>query len=716
MNEETVEYNYSPSAAKAHFGGRLRHYRDLVTRKWWVLALGAVLGVVAAAAVARFQPPTYTSAGQMIVNVKLMIPQGSVFTEELNNFLGTQAALMQSDIVANRAYGRLALTNLPPKPPRIKVSVSPKTSIFNLKASGPDPEVTRLFLQVSMEEYTRLKREMRKQTSDTTVADLSEEVLTVEKDVRKAQDEIAEFMGTNSMVWLEEQGNMVGNYLGGVNQRLEAMKSEHDLLETLTLDQNLQRQEAAVQPPPTATDNTGDTSNNGVVNNNSLAMDYLKARQQLLLMKAEQQDLGQYLRPKHPKMVAMTEDIARRERLLEIFKQQNVEQLEARKASVALQIQNLEKELKEWNVKIGEISRKSAEYGRLKSNAQRVQALYQQLLGTVQTLDANKEIGAETVSIMEPASPALLDSRKQIGSLVLAGLGCIFASVALLLFLDRLDDRVNSFSELQETFDEPVLVQIPREKPEGKKGHVKLIQPRDERHSFLESYRNLRSSLLYMAQSGKRPKTLLLTSSIPNEGKSLTVANLGITMANSGARVLVVDADLRKGLLHHRFGLEAESGLCEVLQEGARWQDLILTTPYKNLSLLPRGGVSTDSSELFLGSVMEAFLKDATAQYDFVLLDTAPIMAADDVTSLAPLMDAVLFLLRAEHTSARVAHAALDLLYQRNVRVLGIILNAVRPSSGDYSYYYKYKDYYTSYPSKDGKGRKPKSEPAAVEG
>ena len=81
-----------------------------------------------------------------------------------------------------------------------------------------------------------------------------------------------------------------------------------------------------------------------------------------------------------------------------------------------------------------------------------------------------------------------------------------------------------------------------------------------------------------------------------------------------------------------------------------------------------------------------------------VLLISAPVMAADDVTSLAPRIDGVVFVVRSEHTSARVAHAALQLLYQRQVRVLGVVFNAVRPRSGDYYYYYKYKDYYKSYP------------------
>lgn len=684
------------SRGRTQLAARLAHYRDLLARKWWVLALGAIVGVAVEAMLVQFQRPFYVSIGQMIVNVKLSLPQGSVITEELNNFLGTQATLMQSDIVMNRAYTRIATveTNLPAVPPSLKVSVSPRTSIFLLQATGHEPKFTQEFLQAAMEEYIHLKREMRKQASDTTVADLTEEVLGLEKDLRRAEDEVAQFQSTNSMVWLEEQGNTVGNYLAGLNQRHEALRSEYELLQTLTLDQNVQRLQELGGTVPLANDPPSNSAatTNSLVNNDTLAQDYLKAKQQLLLTKAEQQDLAQYLRPKHPKMVAMSEEIARRERLLEIFRQQNVEQLEGRKATVALQIEGVEKDIKDWNLKIVDFSRKSAEYQKLKANAQRIQGLYQQLLATVQTLDANKEIGAETVSIMEPATPALLDTHRDKSNLLVAALVCVAASIGLLLFLDRLDDRINSFTELEEFFDDAVLAQIPREKT----GRLKLLQPQDQRHAFVEAYRNLRSSLFYITDPGERPRILLLTSSIPNEGKSMTAANLAITLAGSDSRVLLVDADLRKGVLHNRFGLEAQAGLREVLAGSQDWEALVKPTRYPNLFLLPRGGATPQSGELFIGSAAPAFLEQAAAQYDFVVLDTPPVMAADDVTSLAPRVDAVLFVLRAEHTSARVAHAALDLLAQRRVRILGIILNAVRPGSSDHYSYYKYQDYYSS--------------------
>ena len=218
-----------------------------------------------------------------------------------------------------------------------------------------------------------------------------------------------------------------------------------------------------------------------------------------------------------------------------------------------------------------------------------------------------------------------------------------------------------------------------------------------------------------MDEKGKRPKILLLTSSVPNEGKSMTSSNLAITLASSGARVLLVDGDLRKGVQHNRFGLKPEPGFSEVLSQGAKWEEIVQPTVYPSLFVLARGAVTQRSSEYFISSITEEFLREAAAKYDFVLLDTAPVMAADDVTSLAPHphVDGVVFVIRAEHTSARVARASLELLYNRQVKVLGLVFNAVRPTSVDYYYYYKYKDYYKAYPGKGKKDEKPKAEPKA---
>ena len=153
-----------------------------------------------------------------------------------------------------------------------------------------------------------------------------------------------------------------------------------------------------------------------------------------------------------------------------------------------------------------------------------------------------------------------------------------------------------------------------------------------------------------------------------------------------------------RGRCTDRFGVPAEPGLSEVLSKGSAWEAAVHATRFSNLFVLPAGASTAQPSELFISEATKRFLRDAAGKYDYVILDTVPVMAADDVTSLAPQVDGVLFVIRAVFTSARVARAALESLYQRQVRVLGLVFNAVRPSSVDY-YYYRYKDYYKAYPT-----------------
>jgi Mrp family chromosome partitioning ATPase len=184
--------------------------------------------------------------------------------------------------------------------------------------------------------------------------------------------------------------------------------------------------------------------------------------------------------------------------------------------------------------------------------------------------------------------------------------------LVILLGLDRVDDRMASLAEVEELFDEDVLGQIPRQSAGDKLGGIiPSLQPNDQRHPFVEAYRNLRSSLLYMTHEEPRPRTLLVTSSVPGDGKSLTATNLAITMAMGGARVLLIDADLRKGVLQKRLEVTADTGLAEVFLQGTEWRKAVKPTPVENLFLLPRGANTHRSSEFFIGPVMEKLLKEA---------------------------------------------------------------------------------------------------------
>jgi len=294
------------------------------------------------------------------------------------------------------------------------------------------------------------------------------------------------------------------------------------------------------------------------------------------------------------------------------------------------------------------------------------------------------------VSIMEMGTPPVSVRPGLIKSLLIGlGAGAI-AGIAILFLLDRIDDRMASFSEFQHHFSESVLGQIPKEKAKGK---VSLLQPDDARHVFAESYRNVRSSIFFMPYEGPRPKTILITSAVPNEGKSTVSANLAITMALSGARTLLIDADLRRGALRETFGISSKIGFSEVLKQEVNWREVVIPSSYPNLFIIPRGRTLSQPSEHLLRESTDSLLKEIYHEYDYIIIDSSPILAADDTTSLAPKIDATLFVVRLSYTSARLVRKSLELLYNRQVNVPGVILNFVDTSLPEY-YYYQYSEYY----------------------
>src|SRR5262249_26759715 len=163
MAEEHLQFPQDRSLSKARFLAKLQRYANLLRRKWWIILLGIGLGLGVEFVLSRFEPAVFTSIGKMIVSIKLAIPEGSVYTEELSNFLGTQQALMQSGKVVNRAHNRVIAMkeNMPMQSVSLRVSVLPKTTIFVLQATGGDPEYTKAFLQACMDEFINLKKEMR---------------------------------------------------------------------------------------------------------------------------------------------------------------------------------------------------------------------------------------------------------------------------------------------------------------------------------------------------------------------------------------------------------------------------------------------------------------------------------------------------------------------------------------------------------------------------
>lgn len=708
------------SSWSASFFTRLHRYKSLLRRRWWVLALSVSAGLAWQAWVVATAPPSYGTSGQMIVSPRINIPENAAISEEMGNFFGTQSRLMQSPEVSARARERVRALqpDLPEVGVRLDVQQVPKTSIFALNASGPEPRYVQAWLNAVMDEFIRYKDEMRQDTSDRTLASITEQLLRVEKEHKDHQDAFFKFQKENDVVIIQEQGSTAGAYLLNLERELADLKKELQLLEMLTLDQRLSSGQSpgspapapaapapapdgstpAAQAPAATADRTG-----AALAAAGPEQDYLKIRQELQLKRNELEALSRFLKPRHPKIIALQEDITRQENLLSIYRDQSLEQLQTRKEALALKIENTEKSIGEWSKKALVANQAMAEFKRLQAEVERSRGTYEHLTGLARNLDMSSSFSQDTIQILQRPGPAAPSDKNVTRSLIRGLLLGLLLGGGILFLLDRIDDRVNSFTELKDHFEEQVLGQIPKEESAGRR--LALLQPHDTRQIYSEAFRNIRSSLLYMAIEGERPRILAITSAIPGEGKSTIALNLAITMAFSGSRVLIVDADMRKGVLHEDLGTDYTPGFSEVLSQQAAWRDVVRPTGTQGLDYIPRGRNAPNVGELLISPAATLFIREARDLYDYVIFDTPPVLAADDTPSLAPKVDGVLMVMRASYTSSRMTRSSLDILYHRQVNVLGMVFNFIDTNLPDYYHYQYYRSYYSD--TEDGKPAPP---------
>jgi succinoglycan biosynthesis transport protein ExoP len=674
---------------------RLHRYKSLLLRRWWIPVLTICLGLFVEAWIIYQTPPSFLSAGKMILAGKLNISQGAVYSEDSQNFYGTQIQLMQGAEVQRSAEALVRSTHPELQPVKVDVSVvqKPRTSIFDLQAIGITGDYTQAYLNAVMQKYLDFKKGMREDQGHQVTTGITEQLVQVEKDLRNAEDEMLEFQKQNNIGFIQEEGNSAAAYLVRLNREYAGLKTNYDLLTLLDLDQNLDRARSQPEPSP----GTEAIEDKGMpFPDVGPEAEYLKAKQAVQLLKAERETLAKDLRPQHPKIIKIKDEIDKEEKLIELFRKEAIEKLATRRESIGKQMENLLSNVKEWEAKALDLSQRLAQFNRVKGKVDRLKTLYDRLTNNLKEVGVSQVVdGTDQVSIMEMASPPV-SVRPGLLKGLLIGFGCgAFAGIGVLLLLDRIDDRMASFGEFQNHFSETVLGQIPKEKVKGK---VTLLQPDDARHIFAESYRNVRSSIFFMPYEGPRPKTILITSAVPNEGKSTVSSNLSITLALSGARTLLIDCDLRRGTIRENFGISSKIGFSEVLKQEVNWREVVVPTAYPNLFILPRGKTLSQPSEHLLRDSTEALLKEIYNHYDYIIIDSSPVLAADDTTSLAPKIDATLFVVRLSYTSARLTKKGLELLYSRQVNVPGVILNFVDTSLPEY-YYYQYSEYYNTPPA-----------------
>lgn len=232
---------------------------------------------------------------------------------------------------------------------------------------------------------------------------------------------------------------------------------------------------------------------------------------------------------------------------------------------------------------------------------------------------------------------------------------------------------------------------------------VTLIANEDAKSPVSEAYRTIRTNIQFSQIAGKQLKSILITSPTPNEGKSTTISNLGVVMAQAGKTVVIVDCDFRNPTQHKIFGL-SNKGISNCIATGEAIDGVINTTSVPNLWVIPSGPVAPNPSELLGSEKMTELLNDLTTRFDYVLVDTSPVMPVTDAAVMASKVDGVIMLLESGGVSPAVAKEAKTRLKQGGAHILGAVLNKVDVAAGHYGYGNGYGYYY--YYGNDGERHK----------
>jgi capsular exopolysaccharide synthesis family protein len=276
--------------------------------------------------------------------------------------------------------------------------------------------------------------------------------------------------------------------------------------------------------------------------------------------------------------------------------------------------------------------------------------------------------------------------------------------VSLAFILESRDNTVHSLEQAQMITSLPSLAVIPlafrssralrqvKRRTQTAAASAAALHPKSQ---IAEAYRALRTSIL-LSRTGQSTKVLMVTSALPQEGKTTTSVNLAIVLAQRDARVLLIEGDMRRAGISQVFDFESDTGLSTVLGGNTVAEVAIRSVPgVPNLSVLPAGPVPLNPSEMLASPRMRDLLASLSSEFDYVIIDTPPVLSVTDAVLLSKLADSTLLVIRAGMTSKAALRRAYDVLAQVDAHIMGVILNAADVTEPD-RYYYgtRYRGYY----------------------
>jgi capsular exopolysaccharide synthesis family protein len=326
--------------------------------------------------------------------------------------------------------------------------------------------------------------------------------------------------------------------------------------------------------------------------------------------------------------------------------------------------------------------------------------LYEGLIQHVQGAVITSGLEAGDIDIVDLADLPQPDKPGPVLIIIGAVVGGLILGVFFALWMAAMDRRISGPEQVESMTGLAVLAQVPHvkfEKSAGEKQEAPQIIVSARRSHYAEAIQALRASLL-LAKPGAAPKVILITSATPNEGKSTIAVNLAATFAHHGARVLIIDCDLRRGTIAVRLRVSAAKGLTSVLTRQMKLEASVQELPgVPGLFVMPDGPQPPDPAILIGSDEMGRVIDACRGQYDFVILDSPPILGIADGLHLGQLADSVVLVIRENVSNRKAVQESVAKMEASHLPISGFVFNDVDPRASSYGYGYSYRDYYRGY-------------------
>ncbi|MBM4272330.1 MAG: polysaccharide biosynthesis tyrosine autokinase [Deltaproteobacteria bacterium] len=582
---------------------------------------------------------------------------------------------------------------------RIEVKPIRNSRLVDVSFEAKDPLMSAKIANGIARSYIDLSLQTKLKATQDAVSWLNSQVELERKKVEAAEQALLKYKEQHGIItdFTSNVETITAQKLAELNKQV--VESEAKRVEAETR----YRQASALEKTPEMLDSVPE------VLSNLLIQEIKKQEVELFKRRSE---LSKKYGQNHPQIIALNKelDTLHASKLREVKRVVSALYNEYRVASA--REQSLKASLGRQKGESLSLNQKAIDYSVLKRDAESAKEMYDLLIKRFKEASLTEDIKTGNIRVVDPAEvPKSPVKPKKTQNILLALVVGLSLGVGLAFFLEYLDNTVKTPEEIKHYFNIPFLGPIPAiasDQGDGNPGNPVVRKPEEDlvtinlpKSSASESYRGIRTSIQF-SSANSTPRVILVSSSGPAEGKTITAANLAITMAQAGNKVAILDCDMRRPRIHRLFNIVKDRGLSNVLVGNCEVHEAILHTEVPNVDIIPSGPIPPNPSEILGSPQMVSLVEHLKNDYERIIIDSPPISAVTDAVILSQYVDGVLLVIRAGETPREIVRNGISQLQSVNARILGAVLNDVEMGRDTYYYY----QYYYYYYGEDGERRR----------